>query len=138
MVNLVFLIAVNTAVFFLLGIPIAFFVGFLLITSIGAIPLFLIGITIGIISRNQMSTGILSAPVMFLFLFPAILSAFNPVMGLVAQYTPISNILTLCFALINGKPLFSSATLLSYVVLLGWTAISALLCALAYRRKRLD
>ncbi len=138
LVTLAFLLFINLAVFLIIGLPIAYLAGFLLITSLGAIPLFLLGVTIGIVSRNQMSTGVLTAPVMFLFLFPAILSGVNPTMELIGKYTPISNILDLCLTLISGQPVFSADTAFSFAVLFGWTVLSALLCTLAYRRKKLD
>lgn len=129
---------VNIINFLLLGLAPGLLPVYLLATTLGSISLLLFGATIGILCRDQMSTGVLATPVMLVFLIPSIMAQFNAVFAVIADFTPIDHVMHLFFSIEQGQSFFSVGNLKSLGVLLCWIAIAALCYSLAYRKKRLD
>jgi ABC-2 type transport system permease protein len=102
---------------------------YLLSMGAGSLCMVLLGALVGILAKNQMSTGLFSAPVMLVMLLPAILGMADARIERVARFLPTHAVLTLLLG--EGGPT-------QIAVLAAWTALSAALFVLAYQRKRLD
>lgn len=99
-------------------------------TTFTILSLLLFGALVGILSKNQMSTGLFAAPAMLLFLLPPTLSEVSEAMAAIAKFTPTQAMMQM----LEGAGSFS----FNICVLLAWTVLGAALFGLAYRRKRLD
>lgn len=120
----------NLIIYFITG-PESVGIGlFLVVTCLGSLCMMFFGALIGIVSKNQMSTGMLSAPVMLIMLLPAIFAMLNESIEKFARFTP-------SYALI--QLLASPPDAAFYIAVIAvWTLIVGLLFALVYRKKRLD
>ncbi len=109
------------------GLPLGRF----LLSSAGAsICLLLIGAIIGIVSKNQMATGVLSAPAALLLMLPAIFAEISDTFSTIAKFTPTRAMVLLM------QP--EEPVLVPLLVLVAWTVLAALLFAVIFRKKRLD
>ena len=106
------------------------FVTFLSVTVLACVCMLFFGATIGIISKNQMSTGVITAPMTMLMLLPAILGMVDEGIASVARFTPTFSMLQLLFG--QGSAVFS------LLMIIGWTAAAGVLFSVIYARKRLD
>jgi ABC-2 type transport system permease protein len=117
-------------IYFITGSTVPMLTRFLPVSLVTCLCLLIIGALVGIISKNQMTTGLFAAPVMLILLLPPMLAQINDTYLQFARFTPTYSMVNLLFQ--EGDRLFSIA------VLAGWVLLGALLFALAYRRKRLD
>ncbi len=122
--------AVNLLIFLLTNTGFEGFARFFLVTTCTCVCMMLFGASIGIISRNQMSTGMLSAPFMLVMLMPAIFGQVDEGIASVARFTPTYATLEL----IGG----AGGLAFNLAVILGWAVLAAALFGVVYRRKRLD
>lgn len=120
---------INLVVYAIAGTELMPIVRFLLVTSCSIAPPILLGALVGILSKNQMSTGTLSAPLALLLLMPAIFGQIDEGIAKFARFTPTMAMMNL----LNRQD-----EAMAVAVLIGWTILSAALFALAYRKKRLD
>lgn len=122
---------VNLLIYMITGMPASGLPRFLLVTSCSSVCMILFGALIGILSKNQMSTGMLSAPFALVLLIPAAFAQISDGFASVARFIPSYAMIQL----ISGT---EDDLLLPIAVLLAWTVLAALLFGAAYRRKRLD
>ena len=121
---------VNLVIYFIAGVGLITFGWFLLITSFSLLCMILFGAVIGIMSKNQMATGMYTAPAMLLFLMPAIFAQISEAIANIAQFSPTYAMMQLL--LTNERTGFYIA------VLLVWTVLATALFGLIYQKKRLD
>lgn len=123
---------VNVAIFFLCSQPVSDLLRYFLITSLGSVPTLILGASIGLISKNQMSTGILAAPAALLLLIPSMFSQIMPdgFLAKIARATPNDAVARLL--------LRDGSALLSVVVLVVWIILVGFLFSLAYHKLRAD
>ncbi len=121
---------VSLIIYFLSGASAISFVRFFFGTSFTCLCLMLFGSIIGILSKNQMTTGTMSAPFALILLIPAIFGQVDEGFAKYARFTPTFAMLEILGS--EGSIWFPLA------VLLVWAAIAALLFTVIYRKKRLD
>lgn len=129
---------VGVVIFFVTMAPIQAIFSYLFVTSITAITLLLFGAVIGLISKDQMSTGTLSTPVMVLFLIPPMMGQFNNFFQNIAQFVPTYALTKMLDALMIGKSIFTMDMLQHYLLIFAWTLISIMIFCIMYQRKRFD
>lgn len=129
---------VGVVIFFVTMAPIQAIFSYLLVTSITAITLLLFGAVIGLISKDQMSTGTLSTPVMVLFLIPPMMGQFNSFFQNIAQFVPTYALTKMLDALMIGESIFTMDMLRHYLLIFAWTLISIVIFYIIYQRKRFD
>ena len=132
MVGYVMMQFVNTAIYLMCSQPLNTYPFFFLVMTLGSLCILLIGATIGIVSKNQMSTGIASAPAALLLLIPSVFSALDPegFFAKIARLLPNAAMLSLYSR--EGSALYHC------MVMLAWLAITGLVFSLVYRRTRFD
>lgn len=102
---------------------------YFLISSITNISLICLGATIGILSKNQMSTSILSTPLTLILLVPTALGDLNDSIGVFARYLPTKAMLEL---LQKQNIQFNTSIILTSLV------VSICLFIYSYRNKMND
>lgn len=120
---------INIAIFFIVGAEYAFLT-YLLVSSLACFCLLMLGALVGLISKDQKSTGIISAPLMMLMLLPSIFAQVSEGFLSVAQFIPTYAMVALLTS--NERTGFFIA------VLAVWIVISTALFTIVYRFKRLD
>jgi ABC-2 type transport system permease protein len=103
---------------------------YMVIMGCSSMPLIIIGSVIGVMSKNQMSTGMSSAPIMLALMLPTILGMYNEQITRFVRFLPTAATL----ALVAG----GADTMFEYAVLLVWTIFAVALFTVLYRRARLD
>ena len=99
------------------------FAVYLISGTLAAISLLFLGAMIGLLCKDQMATGTLSAPFMI---------------HLIAQFLPTTAFIDLMMRQAAGLPLISGESLMSLTVMLVWAALGALAFNQVYRRKGID
>ncbi len=121
---------VSVLIYLITGVDSVNPVSFALATSATCVCMLLFGALVGILSKNQMTSGSLSAPLALLMLMPAIFAEMNETFAKIAQFMPTRAMVELLMS--NEK------TLLNIGILLIWIVLAAALFTLTYRKKRLD
>lgn len=122
--------AVNLVIYAVTGTGSIGIARFLLVTSLAILCMMLFGAVVGLLCRNQMSTGMLSAPFALLFMLPAIFAQIDEGIARFARFTPTYAMMQL----LNGN----DVSLLPLGVLFAWIIIGAALFGVIYQNKRLD
>lgn len=131
LVALLLLEAVDLIVFFLAGTPLSGLPMFLLATTLTALCMLLLGAVIGLVCKNQMSTGTLAAPVALLLMVPTMFASMNDTVARFAQFIPTYSMMQLVY--VSGP-----ASAMPWLVIAAWLVGGLALFVLAYRRGRLD
>lgn len=121
---------VNVMIFLITGMPASDLPRFLLITTLSSVNMILFGALIGILSKNQMSTGMISAPFALVLLMPAVFAQISDGFAAVAQFIPTYAMIQLITK--------QGGMLLPIVVIVVWTVLAAALFGIVYQKKRLD
>jgi len=103
---------------------------FLPANTVTILCMLMFGSLIGILSKNQMSTGMFAAPAMLLFLLPPAFSEISPGMASIARFVPTQAMMEIMEGV--GSLGFNIA------VLLTWMILGAAFFGLAYRKKQFD
>lgn len=124
--------------FFLLKGSMDFFAMYLIGGTLASLSLLFMGAMIGLLCKDQMSTGTLSAPFMILVMLPAIFSTMNSNIHAIAQFLPTTAFIDLVMRQASGLPLVSLEGVMSLAVMIVWVGLCALAFNLVYRRKGID
>lgn len=128
---------INIAIFFSIGCDIQYLGKYILITTLVLFSMIEIGAIIGIISPNQMATGVFSMPVvMIFFVIPAFAKA-NKTIEAIAKFLPSYHMNIMIARLFKGEP-FGIESTRSIAIILAWIIIALIAFAFTYSRRGLD
>ena len=133
----VFLILTNVILFFICEIQTSLLPMYLLITTLGSVPLILLGLVAGMLARDQMNATLYEMPLLLLFMLPAIFGGMNRTLEEVIRFTPGDPILALVSGMID-EGLSEKDFLFSLGVIGGWLVVAAVTLALSYRKRGRD
>lgn len=126
----------NIIIFILVKPPVINIFEYTLIALFSTIAMVFLGALVGLLSRNQMETGIVGFPIYMILLLIPILSHINPVMQKIANLCFTYHTLEAIDKLSRGQGL--SAIKFNVLVIFIWLIISLILFILACRRVKLD
>ena len=129
---------VDTVLFFLTGFGPAQLPVFLLVCTAGSITMLLLGGLPGIVCRDQTSTGTIAGPLALVFMLPTMFAGMGGVLQKVASFVPTTATADLMFLGLGHQSWMGANVLWDVAVLAVWTAGSAGLFALAFRKKGVD
>lgn len=136
-VALVVTIAVAAASFFVLGAADASVLpAYLGLCALGALPTALVSLVLGLASRDQMTAGLYSVPVVLVSLAPMFGVASAPLAG-AARWLPTGAMSELVGLMLGGRLLTADA-LVPLAVSLAWTVAAAATFAALFRRLARD
>lgn len=124
--------AVSSACFFVAGADPALFACYLALTVLGAVPVILISLVLGLASRDQMTAGFFSMPALLVTLVPTFGMA-GEAIERIGSVTPLGGILRLLSLAADGR-LTAAGALEPLAVTGAWTAIGAIAFAVLHRR----
>lgn len=111
---------------------------YLLASVLSSISLLFLGASVGLLCKDQMATGTLSAPIMILIMLPAIFSIYNPWMHTFARFLPTTGFVDLYKVQAYHQSLLSFDALAAAAVMLVWIVLAALIFNFIYRKKGID
>ena len=126
-------LAVATASFFVVGTAgVELLPAYLAVGALGALPIILISLVFGLASRDQMTAGFYSVPVVLISLAP-IFGMYNEGASSVVRWLPTGGMNELMGLLVEGR-LMSLDALLPLGVTLAWTVAGGAVFAALFRR----
>ena len=135
-VTLAAVVAVGAACFAVAGGDPALLPAYLALTALGAVPVVLVSLVLGLASRDQMTAGFYSVPVLLLALVPTFGTA-NDAVGAIAAFTPLGGVYELLGLAADGR-LLTSDSLAPLAVMIAWAVAGAAVFAALYRRLARD
>lgn len=136
LVGITLFLIVNLAISFITGIAIASLPWYMLVALITAISALMFGAVVGLVSKDQMSTGYYGTPVMLLFMAP-LFGATNDGIGAITKFIPTQSMLYL--QQISGiNELFSGDGLFAIGVIVVWIIASIFIFRFVYKKNSLD
>ncbi len=124
---------VNIVIFFFIGCDIQYLGQYILITTLVLFSMIEIGAIIGIISPNQMTTGVFSMPVIMIFFIIPMFAEVNKTMKTIAKLLPNYNMNIMLGRLFKEESIFSKSSY-GMAVILGWIIIAALSFGWVYKK----
>ena len=118
--------------YLIVGADPSLLVPFLGIAVVGSLPIVLLSLLCGLFAREQMSAGLYSLPVIILALLP-MMGMFNEGLEHVASFSPCGGTFDLIMLLLEGS-LLTSQAIEPLMVTIAWTAITALLFFVLYKK----
>ncbi|WP_416326038.1 ABC transporter permease [[Eubacterium] hominis] len=138
LVVLIVMESIGVIIFLVTQLEIQGLLPYLFVTTITSITLLLFGAVIGLISKDQISTGTLSSPIMILFLLPPMLGQFNQLLHSIAQFVPTYGLSELLNLIVEGQSIFVMDMLGNYALIVAWIFIGVMVFCMMYRKRRFD
>ncbi|MBS4538971.1 ABC transporter permease [Clostridium sp. D2Q-11] len=133
---ILFSVITNIIMYLIIGIDIQYIGYYILWSTLVVLTMVQIGGVIGLISHNQMSTGVVGIPVLIVFLIIPLLASLNDTLKRIALLLPNYSVQVVLDSLINGKG-YNSFTY-NILVILVWILIAAIVLAYTYNKTGLD
>ncbi|WP_294440033.1 ABC transporter permease [uncultured Slackia sp.] len=133
---LVVIVAVEAACFFAAGGQMQWFGTYLALGVLGALPLILVSLVLGLASRDQTTAGVFGVPLLLLAMIPMFELA-NETIAKISVYTPCGGIYKLMGMAIDGSVTFDEA-LMPLAVTAAWIVVGAILFAVLYKKLTRD
>lgn len=132
-------IVVNIAMFFIVGLDPSFLLGYVLISTPMVIMMTILGGLLGVISPNQMATGVIGLPLMLLFLLIPSFANFNATFYKIAAFLPTQRMNLLMQDLLQNSLFNSSGDFMTHMfVIVVWFGISLFSFMFAYKKVGID
>ena len=135
-VALASVVCVSTACFFIAGGAPALLPAHLVLTVLGSVPIILVSLVLGLASRDQMTAGFYSVPVLLVALVPSF-SVVNKTIQTVAAVTPLGGVYNLLGLAADGT-LFTPEALMPLAITLAWIVAGSTAFAALYRHLARD
>lgn len=127
-----FTVVTEALCFAVSGAPWSLFGWYMLLGVVGALPVILLSLVVGLASRDQMTAGLYSVSVLLLALAP-VFGGFSPDIRAVVRFAPTGGVDELLRLVIEGG-LGTGEALVPCLVIAGWLVASAVAFKLLYRR----
>lgn len=127
----------NIVMFFILGIDPQHLVKYIILTTLLVISMIEIGSVVGIISPNQMSTGVVGIPVLALFLMVPIFAKISEDLKKIAEFLPNYHMNLMLEKVFKGETI-GAGTAYNTAVILVWIVIAAGAFIYTYNKVGLD
>lgn len=114
-----------------------YLIGYVLITTFCSIPIILLGCAIGIISRDQMTSGLYQVPVMLIVMLPVMLAPINKTIANIANLIPTNSYVNMFTRYFKGN-LFDSKMIADFAVVIVWILITTGVFYLIYKKNSID
>lgn len=137
LLTVIITVASNLIIFLILGFDMKYLGIYILLTSLVMISMIMMGAILGMISPNQMSTGVMGVPMMLIFMIIPVFGSFNETLRKIAVYLPNYN-LNILLSRAFGGDIIGKESLSKLAVILVWIIISAVIAVITYRKVGID
>lgn len=128
---------INVILFFMIGMNIQYLGKYMLLSTLVVLSMIEIGAIIGILSSNQMATGVVSMPVLIVFYMLPLIAKINKTIGRISELLPNYNMNIMLEKVFKGESIGVESTY-NICIILVWILIGAALFMYAYNKKGLD
>lgn len=137
LITLVLSVAINIIMFFMVGLNAQYLGKYILISTLVVLSIIELGAVIGLISKNQMDTGIVGMPLLMTLLMVPMFAKVNNTVGKIASLLPNYNLFVILNKLFNDEAI-NANVIYNLCVILVWIIVAAAVFAYAYCKKGLD
>lgn len=138
-ITVLFAMEIVSSIIFVVTDTTAYLAGGLLITTMAAISMLLIGAMLGMLCKDQMSTGTMTVPFLLLFMFPAMFgSMMGGIIETLSRFVPTSSMQYLLSAILEGSSMFAQNYLLDWAVMIVWIFLGLAAFLYVYRKRGID
>ena len=137
-VALVLMLIDGILIFLVCQEPIGYFVYFLIFYILASLSVLFFGALVGLLSKDQMSAGTLSSPLMIFLMLPPIFSQLNEMIEKIAVIFPTTSFQTLYLQLSTNQPFFNQDTVIAIIVCIVWIILGVIAFMYGYKKKGLD
>ena len=128
---------INVVMFFIFKINTQYLVPYILLTTLVVFSMIGMGVIVGIVSPNQMATGVVGMPILMIFLLIPTFTRFSKTVTKIAELLPNYNMNLILEKVFKGEGIGNGATY-SIAVILIWIIITATGFVFAYNKVGLD
>lgn len=133
LISLVMVLVVATVCFFIADVADAsLLMPYLGLGVLGALPIILLSLVLGLAARDQMTAGLYAVPVILITLAP-VFGAYGGEIAEIVQYSPTGGMNSLVELMMQGT-LFTSDALIPLAITLAWTVACAVLFVALFKR----
>ena len=118
--------------------PMEYFGYFLIFYVLSSLSVLFFGALVGLLSKDQMSAGTLSSPLMILLMLPPMFSQLNEMIEKIAVIFPTTSFQTLYLQLSVQQPFFNQETVMAIIVCIVWILLGVIAFMYGYKKKGLD
>ena len=137
-VALVLMLIDGILIFLVCQEPIGYLVYFLIFYILASLSVLFFGALVGLLSKDQMSAGTLSSPLMIFLMLPPIFSQLNEMIEKIAVIFPTTSFQTLYLQLSTKQPFFNQDTVIAIIVCVVWIIFGVIAFMYGYKKKGLD
>lgn len=135
-VSFIVTLGINVAIFFIAEIGIEYLLMFIVLSCVVSIIMIIIGAIIGMMSPNQMATGVVGSPILILLYLIPSLEKLNDIFMKISRYLPFHSFTELFNRFYSGKG--GEDSIFEIIVLAAWLIVSLVVFAAVYKRKSID
>lgn len=136
-ITLLISVIINVAMFFIVGIQIQYLGKYILLSTLVVISMIEIGAIIGLVSPNQMATGVSGTPVLMIFFILPMFAQVNKTLKTIAEFLPNYNMNLLLHKVFSGESI-GTGEAYNIAVILVWIIIAAVVFMCTYAKRGLD
>lgn len=130
---------INISMFFIVGLDVSYLLGYVIISTPMVIMMTILGALLGVVSPNQMATGVIGLPLMLLFLLIPSFANFNATFYKIAAYLPTQRMNLMMQDLLQNNLFKSSSDYMMHgLVIIVWFGISLSSFMFAYKKVGID
>lgn len=137
-VALVLMLIDGILIFLVCQEPIGYLVYFLIFYILASLSVLFFGALVGLLSKDQMSAGTLSSPLMIFLMLPPIFIQLNEMIEKIAVIFPTTSFQTLYLQLSTKQPFFNQDTVIAIIVCIVWIIFGVIAFMYGYKKKGLD
>lgn len=137
-VALVLMLIDGILIFLVCQEPMEYFGYFLIFYVLSSLSVLFFGALVGLLSKDQMSAGTLSSPLMILLMLPPMFSQLNEMIEKIAVIFPTTSFQMLYLQLSVQQPFFNQETVIAIIVCIVWILLGVIAFMYGYKKKGLD
>ncbi len=138
MICMLFVLLDNLIIYFIIGVPMTHFIIYQLVCLFVGLAVILFGTVVGLVSKNQMSAGLISVPAMMFVMAPLFIGILkNDIANKISSFIPTDAMMTIIRNVSEDTANFSSVGVPSFVIL-AWLIISVFVFVIMYKKVGID
>jgi ABC-2 type transport system permease protein len=135
-VGLAYTLVAQFICFFIIQAPMRMLGVYMLAGLLGAIPVVIVALVLGLVARDQMTAGVYATPVLLLSMAPMV-GQLSDNLANVVKWLPSGGMNTLV-QLANEDNMFSGEGALAFGICIGWIVVAIIAFSLLYKRLTRD
>lgn len=136
-ITILITIAINIVMFFILKMDLHYLYKFIIVSTLVALSMIILGALVGLLSQNQMATGTIGTPIFMAIYIIPIFANKNYIINKISSLIPTYNLDILMERIFTGKVL-NFNFFYNIIVIIAWIIILALVFVYSYIKKGLD